>query len=143
MVMKKGQISMELVVLLGFVLIFFIPLLLISQGKVRELNQELVTLQAQTAASRIASTVNSIGYMGTGSSMILDIYLPAVAKVSFTEHGEIVVFVPSLMGDNEIVGFSAFNLDSLIIESGGYYRFEILSLGDKISIIPYIPEKTE
>jgi len=133
---------MELVVLLGFVLIFFIPLLLIAHTKVGELNQELATLQAQTAASRLANTISSIGYIGTDSSIILDIYIPSVATVSFTEQGEIVVLIPTSFGNNEVVGSSAFPLSPLTVESGGFYRFEILSTGEIVSVAPYIPEKT-
>ncbi|MCK4319312.1 hypothetical protein KAW38_01950 [Candidatus Micrarchaeota archaeon] len=73
---KKGQVSTELLLVVGFVLLLFIPLLFIMYQQTDALIEGFSYLHAHLAVHRLAYLINSVGYMGDGSSIVLTIYLP-------------------------------------------------------------------
>jgi len=132
---NKGQVSIELIVIVGFILLFFIPVLLFSYFQISDMNKNLGDIQANVAVTRIANTINTIGRMGVGSSVILDVYLPRKSTLNFkkyTKGGEIVLDMGEDYGQvNEVVGVSWFKLepDTLFnnLKGGINYRFNITS----------------
>jgi len=135
----KGQVSTELLLIIGFILVLFIPLLLTAYFKTGEMNDKLTVLQAQVTASRIANLANSVGNMGVGSSIILDIYLPeTVSNVeinSVGDGGEVVITVNTQNGDVDVVGVSSFPLVKYF-EFGGYgnYRIELVASDEGVTV---------
>jgi hypothetical protein len=72
----KGQVSTELLVIVALVLLIFIPLLVLVYFKANEANQQIAAYQAELSVSRIASLANSVGSLGTNTSVITDVYVP-------------------------------------------------------------------
>ncbi|MBN2477990.1 hypothetical protein JXB01_01740 [Candidatus Micrarchaeota archaeon] len=140
----KGQVSVELLVVIAFILVLFIPLLVISYFKVVENNDQLVLIQTQISASRIANLGNSVARMGENSSIITDVYIPPHVKtVNFKSvggGGEVIFVLSSKEGDTEVVAVTDFPLEvdqNLNIEQEGLYRIEILSKEEKIYLRSY------
>ena len=139
---KKAQVSVELMIVIGFILIFFIPLLLISYFKIIDINHDLASIQAEVAVNRLAHTIDSVGRMGLGSSIFLDIYFPLGSELKFENYdpgAEIILELDPDTGINHAVANSWFNIEfSLQTDtemSGGNYRFNITSIGDgKVSV---------
>lgn len=135
---KKGQVSVELMIVIGFILVFFIPLLMIAYFQMIDLNQDLSEIQANVAVSRLANTINSIGRMGVGSSIILDVYLPPGSELELEEYdkgGEIILSLDKLSGPSEIVGVTWFKINSLSSLPGGLnYRFNITAQEDMVFV---------
>ncbi|MDD5023000.1 MAG: hypothetical protein PHU63_02425 [Candidatus ainarchaeum sp.] len=139
--MKKGQISIELMIIIGFILIFFIPLLLISYFQILELNEDLSNIQANVAVSRLVNTINSVGRMGSESSVIMDIYLPANSEITFKGYdkgGEILLTLEKTSGLSSIVGFTWFSINTdptfSSLKGGSHYRFNITSIEDQVNV---------
>jgi len=72
----KGQVSTELLVIVALVLLVFIPLLVMVYLKAGEANQEIGSYQGELAVSRVASLANSVGSLGTNTSVTTDVFLP-------------------------------------------------------------------
>jgi len=72
----KGQISTELLVIVALVLLIFIPLLVLVYFKANEANDQIAAYQAELSVSRIASLANSVGSLGTNTSVITDVFIP-------------------------------------------------------------------
>jgi hypothetical protein len=72
----KGQVSTELLVIVALVLLIFIPLLVLVYFKANEANQQIAAYQAELSVSRIASLANSVGSLGTNTSVVTDVYIP-------------------------------------------------------------------
>ncbi|MFH1222147.1 MAG: hypothetical protein V1492_03620 [Candidatus Micrarchaeota archaeon] len=72
----KGQVSTELLVIVGVVLVIFIPLLVMVYTKAGEAQSEMSAYQAQLVAFRLAYLANSVGSLGSGTVVYTDVYIP-------------------------------------------------------------------
>ncbi len=140
----KGQVSNELLVVVGFMLLIMIPLLYIMFFKMDAIRADLSMLQVHFSVARIAFLVNAVGYMGDGSAMITEIYVPeTVESVTIggaSEH-EVVFTMLSQGETNEIVQPTAFPIeigdDPVQFAGddrggGGRYRLEMENVGGTI-----------
>lgn len=141
--MRKGQVSNELLVVVGFILLILIPLLYIMYFKMDAIRTDLALLQVHFSVARIAFLVNAIGYMGDGSAMIAEVYVPdSVGEVAIG--GNEIVFHMLFEGQpNEVVQPTVFPMEIegdpafMQADSGsGRYRLEIANLGGTVIISP-------
>lgn len=133
--MAKGQVSNELLIVVGFILLLFIPLMFVMYLKLADANADLSVLQAHFSVARIAYLVNAIGYMGEGSAIITEVYVPDnIREVSIG--GNEVVFITGLSsGDSTVVKPTSFIIEGeKMITSPGRYRLEIKNIGDRVSV---------
>ena len=139
----KGQVSNELLVVVGFVILILIPLLYVMFFKMEAINADLAMLQVHFSVARLAFLINAIGYMGDGSAMITEIYIPeTVDSISLGESCKHeVVFTMVYQGQiNEIVQPTAFEIKqgtdapsfADVDAGGGRYRVELENKGGVI-----------
>ena len=76
MIIMKGQVSTELLIIVGLVLLIFIPLITLVYLKANEANAQIAAYQAELSVSRIASLANSVGSLGTDTSVTTDVFIP-------------------------------------------------------------------
>jgi len=132
----KGQISTELLVIVALVLLIFIPLLVLVYFKANEANQEIGSYQSELAVFRIASLANSVGSLGTNTSIETDVFVPKnvqyLKTVRGVQGGEVVMKVDTPDGASEIVELVRYpiaNPGTLADTStaGGWMRVKISS----------------
>jgi hypothetical protein len=103
----KGQVSTELLVIVGFVLLIFIPLLVLVYMKANDANQQIASYQAELAVSRLGSLANSIGSLGVNSEVVTDVYIPpntiALSTNDAGRGSEIVLTLSTAQGQTELV----------------------------------------
>ena len=137
----RGQVSNELLVVIGFILLILIPLLYIMLLKMDAIRADLALLQFHFSVARISFLVNAIGHMGDGSAMITEIYIPdTVDAAEITEH-EIIFTLLSAGQKNEVVRTTQFPMED---EEGfldenigsGKYRVELFNEGGTVIISP-------
>ena len=141
----KGQVSNELLVVVGFILLILIPLLYLMMFKMDAIRADLSMLQAHFSVARIAFLVNAVGYMGDGSAMITEIYVPSTVGSTTLAGNEIVFVIGSEETTNEIVQPTAFPVEadsSLTFASSGRYRVELYNDAGTVRISPQ-PEPSE
>ncbi len=132
----RGQVSNELLVVVAFVLLLFIPLMFVMYIKLSDAATDLSLLQMHFSAARVAYLINAIGYMGEGSAIITEVYVPEnIKSVSFSEKE--VVFTANVRGsDNDVAqptGFTIFAREREITQPGRY-RLEITNVGAGVSV---------
>lgn len=147
----KGQVSNELLVVVGFILLILIPLLYIMFFKMDAIRTDLSMLQVHFSVARIAFLVNAVGYMGDGSAIITEIYFPeTVEEVTIGgTSGHEVVFSIGIEGSeelpNEIVQPTAFPIEigdeplafvDTDDPAGGRYRLEMKNEGGTVILSP-------
>jgi hypothetical protein len=136
----KGQVSTELLVIVALVLLIFIPLLVLVYFKANEANQQIAAYQAELSVSRIASLANSVGSLGTNTSVVTDVYIPPNTQwLNLTQSGraaelsmtmetpqgpttpvvEIIRYPVSISGSSEAIADST--------NAGGWMRLRISS----------------
>ena len=144
----KGQISSELMVVVGFILLLFIPLMFVLYLKLGDVTTDLSVLQAHFSVIRIASLVNAIGHMGDGSAIITEVYLPpnvqTVTFSSFEGGGEVEAVILVGGKHSEVAQPTSFPISAgdVTIDKPGRYRLEIENVGGQIIISPISSEDT-
>ena len=132
----KGQVSTELLVIVALVLLIFIPLLVLVYVKASEANQQIASYQAELAVTRVASLANSVGSLGTDSTVVTDIYIPPnTVWLNITQSGrgaEIILTMTTPEGNKdsaEIIKYPLSNPGSLADSSiaGGWMKIRISS----------------
>jgi type II secretory pathway pseudopilin PulG len=132
----KGQISTELMVIVALVLLIFIPLLVMVYFKANEANQQIGSYQAELAVFRIAYLANSVGSLGTNTSITTDIQVPKNVKYFGTNNsgmgGEITMQVETAEGTNDLstpIKYPVINPGMLADQTnaGGWMRVRITS----------------
>lgn len=132
----KGQVSTELLVIVGLILVVFIPLLVMVYFKSEEANQQIASYEAELAVSRLAYLANAVGSLGTNTSIYMDVYLPddmaSLTTSRVGNGGEIVMLMHTDQGNMEIVQVVEHrirNPDTLAEEpSTGWMRVKITSV---------------
>lgn len=140
----KAQISTELIVVVGVVLLLFTPLLVTVYFKGIEMEERLAVSQSRLAVTRIASLTNAIGNLGENASTIADIFVPInMDSINFANVGdatgaEITITINTSEGKNEITEPVLFkfanggtNFSSL---SQGWIKLNISSNGKEVAV---------
>jgi hypothetical protein len=132
----KGQVSTELLVVVALVLLIFIPLLVMVYMKANEADQQIGSYQAELAVSRIVSIANSVGSLGTNTSVTTDVYIPP-NTVSFDTRqagagSEIVLTLRTAQGNTETSDIVRYPMKSpgpiaQNLMPGGYMKIRISS----------------
>jgi len=133
---RKGQVSTELLVIVGLVLLIFIPMLVLVYFKANEASEQIGTYQAELLVFKIAHTANSVGSLGTGSFMYTDLYIPQnviyLKTATFGTGGEVALKLNTVEGESEIVEIVKYPLvnPGVLAEgpSYGWARFKIESI---------------
>ncbi len=131
---KKGQVSIELMVIIGVVLVLIIPSVIFVFNFIRnEGDEDFAISQADLVASRIEHTVNMIGSTGTGSALKTEIEIPyGFQNLSIVED-EVILKMLIVPGPIDIVKATDYNLVSTgldNINAPGTYILEISALNE-------------
>jgi hypothetical protein len=145
----KGQISSELMIVVGFILLLFIPLMFVLYLKLGDVTTDLSVLQAHFSVIRIASLVNAIGHMGDGSAIITEVYLPQnVQQLTFRGFeggGEVEAVIRLNDMESEIAQPTSFPMSTaqgIELNQPGRYRIEIKNVDGEVLIEPIRSEET-
>jgi len=112
----KAQASAELLVMVAIMAVFILPLLLITYVNASTSGEKALISQAGRAASQIASTADSVGYLGSGSSMLAEIEMPSgvqgIEIRNSSQISEIVFNVSTSSGASQLVFVSRFPISA-------------------------------
>lgn len=129
--MSKGQVSVELLVVMGIVMILVLPSLFSVYFRINRANEQLSVNQADMAATRIANTISLVG-AASGSSLISQVIMPANVKNVRIADNEVVITLQTQNGLTSVIKSTPYNAsvtqDSLNrMARSGTYMLEIIS----------------
>jgi len=101
--MKKSQISMEYLIIVGFVVAVTIPLILIFTTHSTEMNEHVIANQANYIASKIVDSAESVYYLGASSKVTFRVQMPININAITIGNNEVVFFVKKSNGVDEVV----------------------------------------
>ena len=146
----KGQVSTELMVIIGLVLIMFIPMLVLVYFKASDSNQQIASYQAELAVFRLAYLSNSVGSLGSNAAVSTDLFIPK-NTISFEtktsgKGGEIVLTIDTPQGPTSITEIVKYPLSNSVIAdsvtAGSWVRLKISSEPTTNSVSRIRIEKT-
>ena len=123
---KKSQISVEYMVIIGFVTLITIPLILIYHSFTKDSSDEITSAQAQQIAKKIADAAESVYYLGEPSQTTLKVNMPGnVVSANLSSGYEIVFKIRANSGTSDIVQNSPVNITGSLPAAKGFYTITV------------------
>ena len=132
---KKSQISVEYMVIIGFVTLITIPLILIYHSFVQDSGDEITATQVQQIAQKIGDRAESVYYIGEPSQTTLNINMPdMVAAVNLSAGYEIVFKIRTGSGTADIVKGSSVNITGALPINKSSYAITLAAKSDHVEV---------
>ena len=130
---KRGQLSIEFVITVGFALLMIIPLTILMYEQMTNAYKDVNGNQAFLIARRITDAANSVYYLGYPSTVTLRVYMPEGIKSINITRTEI-AFVMETKSD--IVSSAKVNLTGSLTSSSGskYIKIAAIELTNLVNI---------
>ena len=100
---KKGQASTEMLITLGIILAFTIPVILLFFSMTQVGQEETAIAQAQASARSVADTINKMYAMGPGTKKVVYVNLPPTTKSIEIVDNEVIVKLTTSGGEYDAV----------------------------------------
>ena len=131
---KDAQISVEYLVIIGFVTVITIPLIIIYYTFTQESNEEITSLQIIQIAKKIVDAAESVYYMGEPSQTALRINMPDNVILANLSSGKEVVFkIRSGTGEADIVQTTSINISGNLPTNMGTYIVTVKAMSDYVN----------
>lgn len=131
---KRSQISMEYIVILGFVLIVIIGILGVALFYSGSIKDQMKTTQVSNFAHKLISTAESVYYYGEPSKATISVYLPEGVKDITIASDQIYISTQMNSGIDKSSFSSNVPLEGVITTSSGIRKIVIKAEGNKTRI---------
>jgi len=132
--LKKGQSSMEYLILLAFIMGITLVLVLLFQTYSQETMDTIRMKQLDQVARKIIDSAEKVYYLGEPSKITVKANLPANVKSVHIGNKEIYFIVSTAQGDNELVYATKINVTGTIPVNEGIYEIKVESKGNYVQI---------
>ncbi len=131
---KRGQVSIEYMVVIGFVTLIILSLLLLSRYYSRDIETAINTNQIDKLAKEIVDNAEYIYYFGEPSKTTIKVFIPKEVEQIDVNTNEINFRVATPNGDTDIFYRSAVNLSGTISTAYGFHYLTIEARGGYVWI---------
>ncbi len=97
----KGQTSLELMVTVGIVIAFTIPVLFLLLSATSIGYEDTAKAQADASSRTLADTMNSVYSQGPGAKRLILLNVPSATQEVYASNGEAVVSIKTQSGEFE------------------------------------------
>ena len=119
--MSKAQVSVEYLLIIGFVVIITIPLIILYYNYTADSSDEIITSQINQIANKIVDAAESVYFLGEPSQTTINVYIPSQITGASLDNKEVLFNVSTKGGISDIVKVSSVDLTgSLPITQGTY-----------------------
>jgi len=129
---KNAQVSVEYVIIVGFILFITIPLILIFYEHTSSTNDQVITSQVDMIAKKVVDSAESVYYLGEPSKTRIKVYMPTNVEDVIIDNYEIVFKVKTRSGITDISQPSSVNISGIISVTKGIHYISIESKGDYV-----------
>jgi len=131
---KKGQVAMEYVIIISFILVVTVPLLFISYTHSQDINELIASNQVDKISKKIIDSAESVYYLGSPSKTTIKVYMPKNIESITINNNELVFTMHTSQGSDEIVRYTSINITGDLMTSQGLRHIEIRSMGNLVNI---------
>lgn len=131
---KKGQVSVEYLVVVGFVTFVVLGVLALAFFYVNGINDQIKFNQIDKLGNNLASTADVVYFAGEPSQKTIKGYIPSgVNSIQLIDN--LIVFNVTSASGETIMSFTASeNLTGAINSNGGVKEFVLIAESDRVSI---------
>lgn len=132
--LKKGQISTEYLIVVGFIV--FVVLLILGAAFLysSQIGDSMQTRQIEQFANKIISSAESVKYAGEPSKSTISVYLPSRVTGIQIIGKELVIDFTVSSGLNRVSYLSKVQMNGTILSTSGIKRIRITALQDSVDI---------
>ena len=138
---KEAQVSIEYMMIIGFVTVITIPLVIIYHNFIQDSNDEISSTQINQVAKKIIDAAESVYYLGEPSQTTLKVNIPDnVVAVDLekgsleTSYYEVIFNISTKSGIVEIVQNSPVNITGSLPVNKGTYTITIKAVSDHVEV---------
>lgn len=132
--MKKGQISFEYLILIGFVTLILSIIISVSFFYINEVEDQTNIGHVNNFAKKVISTAEIVFYSGEPSRSTIETYLPEnVEEIDISEN-TLFISLRTSGGLNKIGFPSNVNITGSITPSAGIKKIEVVASGGQVVI---------
>ncbi len=128
----RAQVSMEYLIIVGFVAVITIPLILIFNTHSTEMNEHIVSNQANHIASKIVEAAESVYYLGETSKVTFKVKIPKNVNAISIGNQEVVFYIKKQNGVDHVVKYSPVPINGSVSSQAGIYDIVVESKGDYV-----------
>jgi len=129
---KNAQVSVEYVIIIGFILFITIPLILIFYEHTSSTNDQVITSQVDMIAKKMVDSAESVYYLGEPSKTRIKVYMPNNVEEIILQDYEVVFKVKTNSGISDIAHTSNVNISGSVSTTPGIHYISIESRGDYV-----------
>ncbi|MBW2977109.1 hypothetical protein KY347_06730 [Candidatus Woesearchaeota archaeon] len=119
---KEAQVSVEYMLIIGFVTIITIPLIIIYHSFTQDSNDEINSLQVRQVAMEIVDAAETVYYLGEPSQTSLKVKVPGnIILANLSAGYEITFKIRTKAGTSDIVQNSPVNITGSLPVNEGIY----------------------
>ena len=117
----KSQVSVEYMLIMGFVAIMTIPLIILFYTYVSDSSDKIIVSQTIRIANKIVDSAESVYFLGEPSQTTVKVYIPDKIVGASLDNREVQFNVSTKSGVSQIVQVSSVNLTGYLpIKQGTY-----------------------
>ena len=131
---KKGQASMEFMIIIGFMLTILIPLSILYYQHVSNMNTDVKAEQLQKVANEIVDKAEEVYYLGSPSKITIKAYIPNDVKDIKIGSNEINFKLKTSSGISDIFAVSKVNITGSIENKEGIRTITIQAEDNNVRI---------
>ena len=134
MLNRNSQMSVEYMVIIGFVTVITIPLIIIYYTFTQDSKDEISSAQINQIAKTISDSAESVYYFGEPSQTNLKIDMPDNVVLSNLSNNEIVFRIKTRNGQADIVQSSLVNITGSLPVKKGIYTVTIKAKSNYVNV---------
>jgi len=130
----KGQISVEYLMVIGFVAVITIPLVIIYYTYTADSSDEIITSQINQIARKIVDAAESVYFLGSPSQTTLKVYIPSQIAGASLGNKEVLFNISTRSGISEIVQVSSVDITGSLPTSQGAYTITLKARENDVEV---------
>ncbi len=130
----KGQISVEYMLVMGFVTMITIPLVVVYMTFNEDSNTEIASAQLSQVVKKIGDAAESMYYLGEPSQTTLILTIPGNVVSANVSSSEIIYMLRTPDGISEIVGSARVNISGALPSSEGTYTLVVAAKDNYVEV---------
>ncbi|MFW6014318.1 MAG: hypothetical protein ACOCZQ_03060 [Nanoarchaeota archaeon] len=134
MAKKRGQASMEYLLIVGFALIMLMPLVVIHMTQEENIRDDSNLMQATNIVQTLISNAESIHFIGEPSKTTIEVRMPQNVQEVEIEENRILFRVATGDGEVEVYRYTNVELTGSLDPNQGLTRITIEAQDDKVDI---------
>ncbi len=131
---KEAQLSVEYMVIIGFVTVITIPLEVIYHSFTQQSSEEINSAQILQIAKKVVDASESVYYLGEPSQTILAVNIPGNIILANLSGNEVVFKMKTRSGRADIVQSSSVNITGSLPINEGAYTVTIKAISNHVEV---------